>query len=308
MDNSLKPAEYAPLVMPDNVERETVKIWSLGVALDADIYRPKNIGVDDKLPAVVTTHGLGGDKHTAERYAAKFASEGIIAITFTINTWKGSKGMILPVENISGLDENHQATVKVKMIRELVDPIDWIQNYRSAIDYLEGEPHVDPNRLGAWGTSYGGGIALGAVSVDDRIKALSIQVPMASDPPEQFLPIMKKRAIQIARGEIAPIPQGTDAFPFQNTPNYGTPHFARMLQHKPKSYLENINVPTLIIDAANEEMMDIRENGGAAHELLKSREVETYYEVIPDINHYGIYFGGFERGSQLALDWFQKYL
>ncbi|TPN82869.1 hypothetical protein FHK87_20805 [Aquimarina algicola] len=307
-EDNLKPAEYAPLIMPENVISEKITIWSLGVALDADIYRPKHIEKDAKLPAVVTSHGLGGDKHTAERYAASFASKGIIAITFTVNSWRGSKGMLLPAEEIPALDANNETTMKVRMVRELVDPIDWIQNFCSAVDYLRGEPNVDPDRIGAWGSSFGGGIALGAASLDDRIKALSIQVPMASNFPEKFIPIMNQRAIEIARGKIAPIPQGTDAFPFENTPNYGTPHFARMIQHRPTEYLTKINIPTLIIDAGNEEMMNIRENGGAAYEYLKNKGVETYYEVIPDITHYGIYFEGYERGKQLALDWFLKHL
>ena len=37
-------------------------------------------------------------------------------------------------------------------------------------------------------------------------------------------------------------------------------------------------------------MMNIKENGGAAHEYLKSQDIETHYEIIPDIGHYRIYF------------------
>ena len=119
---------------------------------------------------------------------------------------------------------------------------------------------------------------------------------------------MKQRAVEISRGSIAPVPQGTDAFPFDNTPNYGTPHFARMLQHRPADYLKTINVPTQILDAENEEMMDIKSNGEAAYRFLCERGVEAHYEVIPEINHYGIYFDGYETGSQRALVWFQRHL
>ena len=44
------------------------------------------------------------------------------------------------------------------------------------------------------------------------------------------------------------------------------------------------------------------------HERLKARGIETYYEIIPGIDHYGIYFDGYERSSKLALDWFQRQL
>ena len=76
------PIVYPPLEMPGNVERTRITVWSLGLALDADIYRP--LDADGRsLPGVVLSHGIGGDKLTCERYAARFASSGIVAIAFS---------------------------------------------------------------------------------------------------------------------------------------------------------------------------------------------------------------------------------
>ena len=299
-----EPIEYPPLEMPPNVVREKVTIWSVGVPLDADIYRPKNIGKDEKLPAIVTTHGWGGNKQTAERYAALFASSGKIVICFSHSSWGNSQERLVPVGEVPALDQNHEAMVKVRMIRDLVDPIDWIHNFRAAVDYIEGEPQVDVERIGAWGTSYGGGIVVAAAVQDERIKAMVLQVPMVFNPPLDFLPLIKQRAIQIARGEIAPIPQLTDEFPGM----VGTPHYARMGLHKPADALPHIQIPTLIIDAGEEEFFDTAISGKAAYEYLQGQGVESYYEVIPSIKHYGIYFEGYKRGSTLAQDWFLKYL
>ncbi|MEM9461224.1 MAG: acetylxylan esterase [Myxococcota bacterium] len=299
-----EPVTYPPLVMPANVEREKITIWSQGVPLDGDIYRPKTIGAAEDLPAVVHCHGWGGDKHTAERYAASLAASGMITLCFTQSTWGESGGALIPVGDMPELDENNEATVKVRMVQDLVDPLDWVQNYRAAVDYIEGEPHVDTNRIGGWGTSYGGGIVVSAATHDDRIKALSVQVPMLFNPPESFMPVIKERAIQIARGQIDPIPQDTDSFPGM----VGTPHYARMGQHRPGDLVARVKIPTLIIDAGNEEFFDITISGAAAHERLKNNGVDTYYEVIPGIDHYGIYLDGYERGNQLAHEWFGKYL
>ena len=52
--------EYPALVMPETVERKTVKIWSNGVALDADLYRLKGLAEEQRVPAVVLSHGWGG--------------------------------------------------------------------------------------------------------------------------------------------------------------------------------------------------------------------------------------------------------
>lgn len=298
------PIVYPPLEMPDTVERHAVRIWSHGVALDGDIYRPKQLGADEKVPGVVLTHGIGGDKLTPERYAAKFAASRMIALSFTHASWAGSQGRILPVDDLPVADENGEATVRVRLIRELLDPLEWVESYISAIDYIEGEPNVDVTRIGAWGTSFGGGTAFYSAAEDNRIKALAVQVPAVFSAPDPMKTLGHQRAIQIARGEFDAIPQSTDTMPGLK----GTPHFARLARFKVAEKADELDVPTLIIDAGDEEMFDTTQSGGAAHKRLKSRGVETHYEVIPGIGHYGIYFEGFEPGSRLAHDWFVKHL
>jgi len=46
-----------------------------------------------------------------------------------------------------------------------------------------------------------------------------------------------------------------------------------------------------------------------AYEILKAQATTpVLYKVIEGIDHYGIYFGGFDEGSEAALEWFKKYL
>jgi len=179
-----------------------------------------------------------------------------------------------------------------------------VDTYRAAIDYLEGEPNVDPDRIGAWGTSFGGGTAFYVAGEDERVKALAIQVPAVFNAPPPMAAHGKARAIQIARGDFDPIPQSEDALPGMK----GTPHFARLAQFKVADQANRITVPSLILDAGNEELFDTAESGAAAYRKLTERGITSYYEVIPDIHHYGIYFDGYERSCQLAHDWFQKHL
>ena len=299
------PIVYPALEMPDNVMREAITIWCQGLALDADIYRPIGMEPDEKVPGIVLSHGMGGDKLTAERYAALFASENRLCISFSQPSWGDSHGRMALVDEAPVFDENGEATVKVKMARNLIDPLDWIDAFRAALDYLEGEPHIDRERIGAWGTSFGGGTALSAAALDDRIKVLAIQVPAVFNPPVEMKNVGSARAKQIARGETPPIPDGApDLMP--GLP--GTVNYARMAQYTVGDMVERVTVPTLILDAQNEEMFDITQSGGRAYKILESLGVDCYYEILPDIDHYGIYFGGYERGSQLAQDWFGKYL
>jgi len=171
---------------------------------------------------------------------------------------------------------------------------------------MEGEPHVDPHRIGAWGTSFGGGIALHHTANDERIKVLAVQVAsLASVLKGDLAAHARQRAIDAARGTIPSIPQGLDAYPRLA----GTPHLARFLQYNAIEEAKMLRVPTLILDAGNEDLFDIRDNGGCAHEILRmAAAAPVDYRIIDGIDHYGIYFDGYEESSEAALAWFDRYL
>jgi dienelactone hydrolase len=298
--------EYPVLVMPETVERTTVKIWSNGVALDADLYRPKGLAEEQRLPAVVLSHGWGGSKSTGERYAAKFAAAGMVCLCFSYSGWSSSGSHVVLTGDPPDVDECNEGIAAVRVIREVVDPVEWLQNFRSAVDFVEGEPHVDPHRIGAWGTSFGGGIALHHAANDERVKVLCVQVAsLASVLKGPLAAHARQRAIDIARGTIASVPQGIDAYPRLA----GTPHLARFLQYNAIEEVGKLRVPTLILDAGNEDLFDIRDNGGRACEVLKlAAAAPVDYRIIDGIDHYGIYFDGYEESSDAALAWFTRHL
>ncbi len=301
--------DYPPVVMPDTVERHHVTFWSNGVAIDGDLFRPKGLRDDARAPAVVLAHGWGGDKGTTERYGALLAERvGVIALGFSFSTWGASGGQL----QATGADaqaigrSGDAATTEVRAVRELVDPLNWLQDYRAAIDYLEGEPNVDVGRIGAWGTSFGGGIAMHTAANDPRITALCVQVAAVYQPPDGMRSRARNQAIAIARGLEDPVPQGGGA-PASNLD--GTPHFARMAQYDVMAEVDKLRVPTLMIDAGDEAMFDIARNSGRVYEILRDAgAAPVRYEIIPGIDHYGIYFNGFEHGSALACEWFAEHL
>ena len=178
-------------------------------------------------------------------------------------------------------------------------------NVRSALDYIEGEPNVDAARIGLWGTSFGGGIAVYHAAHDDRVKALTVQVPALAPLGGPIADHARKRAIEMARGDAAPIPQGVDPWPNLA----GTPHLGALAHFNPLAQVERLRIPTLIRDAGEEEMFPIRDNGERAAQILRTVGAgEVDYEVIPGITHYGIYFEGYEKGSQDALAWLANHL
>lgn len=296
---------YPPLEMPAGVYRQPLTIWSDGVALDGDIYRPENLGADDRLAGVVLTHGWGGSKLTAERYAALFASAGMIALTFTQAGWFDSAPRVVLAGDPPPGGGTSEGEVPVRFIRDVVDPADWIRNFEAAVDYLEGEPNVDPDRIGAWGTSFGGGVAMHVAANDARIKALSVQVAWLAPLAGKQLAQARSRAIEAARGAIDPFSQSSDTAPRMP----GRANLASFARYDPLGQLDRLSIPTLILDAGAEDLFPIEENGGTAFAVLSERPGQVVERrVIAGIDHYGIYFDGYERGSQAALEWFTRHL
>jgi uncharacterized protein len=60
--------------------------------------------------------------------------------------------------------------------RQRVFPRDQIEDYRSALTWLSLQPQIDAERLGIWGTSFGGGTVLHVAAYDPRVKAVVSQV------------------------------------------------------------------------------------------------------------------------------------
>ena len=303
LDKSAIPEAYPETIVPDTVSVEKITIFSLGVALDANIYRPKSLTADDKYPAVVFSHGLGGDKESASRYAVRFADNGVVAVTISHSSWGNSGSNLLLVGDEPEYDENNEGMVKVRRIRNLVDPLHWVQNIRATLDYLEGEPGIDPERLGIWGTSFGGGIVVKVAAEDKRVKALVTQVAAAPVFVGDLGQLAKQRAIDIARGNMDAIPNGIDPIP----PYELTLDLAKCLQYDAAKSAESVEAPTLVLVAGEEEMFDNADNSGRIYKALEGR-VPCHYEVVPGINHYGVYFEGYEQCSSMALEWFQKHL
>lgn len=305
-------SRYPKLEMPANVERRAVRIWSGGIPLDGDVYRPKGLGAADKCPAVVLTHGWGGNKLTGERYAAKFAASQMITVCFTHSGWGDSGGPLWIAGKRPEFDSAKEAVVKVREARDFVDPIDWIRNFRAAVNFVAGEANVDSSKIGAWGTSYGGGIATYCAATDSRMKALVSQVGLVFDvftEHEALRTAAKARAITMARGESEPFPEVGDTFATVGGKMPGMAHFPRMLEYDIDDKVKQLSIPTLIVDAAKEEHFQLAHSGYAAYEAVKSKgNIPTQYELIPGIGHFGIYFEGYERSSQLAHDWFVKFL
>ena len=285
------------------VAQETLELWSEGTRLAADLFKPDAPRPDDGYPAILLCHGWGGLKDHLRRYAEKFARAGFVALTFDYRGWGESDGRVIAVRDAPRLLEAGETTLKVRVLREIVDPVDQTTDIRNCLAYLWSHPDVDRNRIGIWGTSYGGGHAVFTAGNDDRIKAVVAQIGGFGFPPEHR-EWARGRAAEKASGQIDPVvPQGgLDGIEGLK----GTPDVARMAEHSQLRAAAKVQVPTLILDAEFEELNNRLEHGWAAYMMIR-QNAPAEYDTYP-CKHYAVYDDHFEDSTDRAVAWFSRYL
>ena len=285
--------------------KRTQTLFSEGTRLSVDLHLPTTPKPAAGYPAILLCHGWGGLKHQLVYTAEAFARAGFAAMTFDYRGWGESDGRVIALKDSPPLLTAGETTMKVRVLREIADPIDQTTDAANCLIALAADPDVDRTRLGIWGTSFGGGHAVflaGHYASHGLIKAVFAQVG-AFGLKDPFREPAMFRAVTKVRGELDPtVPQGIDQTPGLD----GTPDVTRMLLHNPLRAARDIRVPTLIVDAAEEELMDIREHGRAAYEIIRQNAVAEYH-ALP-CKHYGIYYEHFQQATQMAVDWFTKYL
>jgi dienelactone hydrolase len=285
------------------VESRHVDIWSDGTRISGDLWYLKGLQPGDKLPAVILCHGWGGVRsHFNQAYAPEFATAGYVVLTFDYRGWGDSDSRLVIKEKMPEPNESGMITVRAQAIRELVDPFDQTEDIIHCIDYLSGEPAVDPSRIGLWGTSFGGGHVVYVAALDKRVKCIVSQVPSMDGGWVNLYYQPSKLATQRARGEIDPVPQGINKIGRLK----GTPFLSRIAKYHPVEFANHLKIPVLIIVAEREELMDNRLHGERVYNLVKGN-VPAKYEVFSG-THFEIYGKGRMQSIKMALEWFDKHL
>jgi dienelactone hydrolase/cytochrome c553 len=302
-----RPSPAAAL--PDDVEKRPVVIFSDGTRMAGDLYLPKDRQPDEKFPAVVLCAGTGGTKGgTQARVAPIFARNGFVVLAFDYRGWGESESQLMAVDPQPKPDADNEMTIKVKALRWQMNYTDQTEDIRAAISFLAGEPTVDKDRIGLWGSSYGGGLVTTMAALDPRVKCVAAQVPgMGGRAPRAVAAALDLHTKQ-ARGETEPVPIETGKMTGKME------RYSNMRVNPAKSVgfnavegAERITSPIIFIVAENEELSS-NDNVEAVHKGLLERGVPSAYHVIKGITHYGIYREGFEEATQLELAFFLKHL
>lgn len=121
-----------------------------GITLAADLYLPKNRG-GDRLPAIVIGGPFGAVKEQSSGlYAQTMAERGFVTLAFDPSYTGESGGQ---PRNVASPDIN-------------------TEDFSAAVDFISLLPEVNRERIGVIGICGWGGMALNAVAVDKRVKAV----------------------------------------------------------------------------------------------------------------------------------------
>jgi len=137
----------------EQIDIELVHFYSDGCRLAGYVYKPKDLTEDDKRPGIVLVDGYVSIKEIFQaNYAEAFAKEGYVCVTFDYRGFGESDG---------------------RRGREFWD--EHVEDVRNAITYLQFHTGVDRDRIGLWGTSYGGAVMPYVLAIDERAKACVAQ-------------------------------------------------------------------------------------------------------------------------------------
>ncbi len=127
-----------------------VSFYSEGVRLSGDLFLPDDLRPGDKRAGIVLCHGYTGVRNLyLPDNARVLNAAGYVVLTFDYKGWGDSDG---PKNRLS--------------------PYGRVIDSQAALTFLGAQGMVDPDRLGLYGTSYGGATVVWTAAVDQRVKAV----------------------------------------------------------------------------------------------------------------------------------------
>ena len=130
--------------------KRAIEFYSEGFKLVGDIYVPDGLPSGEQRAAVLLCHGYTGVKDLYLPDNAKTLNDaGYVVMTFDYKGWGESEGT-----------------------RSRLAPYSRVADVQAAMTYLGMQPEADADRIGLYGTSYGGATVSWTGAVDQRAKCI----------------------------------------------------------------------------------------------------------------------------------------
>jgi alpha-beta hydrolase superfamily lysophospholipase len=266
-----------------------------GLKLAGRVYHP-----DEKVrngAGVVFCYGFGGLKEgTPVGLSTILAQAGYTVLAFDYRGFGTSEGK-----------------------RALLNPADQVEDAVHALEKLASLPSVDPDQIGIYGTSFGGGVAAIAAYRSGRAKALAMSVPVVSGSDWlknvgrwwEFGQLMDRARTAITNkvvtGEIElgerldimlPDPQSlvryADKVPLAIETAYHVYH------HEPIDIAHRLTMPVLLFGAKDDTLVPYEQTERFFEAVTAPKRLNPF-EVG---NHWVVYDEGLEATASATIDWF----
>ena len=127
-----------------------ISFHSEGFRLVGDLYAPDDLRSDERRTGIVLCHGYTGVKDLYLPDNARVLVEaGYVVLAFDYKGWGESEGP-----------------------RTRLAPYSRVADVQAALTFLGAQAFVDENRLGIYGTSYGGATVVWTGAVDHRVRCI----------------------------------------------------------------------------------------------------------------------------------------
>lgn len=127
-----------------------VDFYSEGTRLAGDLFLPDDLRPGQKRPGILLCHGYTGVRNLYLPDTARALTQaGYVVLTFDYKGWGDSDG---PKSRLA--------------------PYGRVIDSQAALTFLGAQPMVDADRLGIYGTSYGGATVVWTAAVDPRVKCV----------------------------------------------------------------------------------------------------------------------------------------
>jgi fermentation-respiration switch protein FrsA (DUF1100 family) len=136
---------------------EKIMFASEGVECAAYLGLP--VGqAQQRRPAVILGHGFGIRKESLVAEAEHLTAAGFITLAIDYRTFGESAGEP----------------------RGTLFPLNHVEDFRNALTWLQRRDDVDPDRMGIWGASFGGGVVIMTAALDRRVRAVVAMAPIVN--------------------------------------------------------------------------------------------------------------------------------
>jgi fermentation-respiration switch protein FrsA (DUF1100 family) len=288
--------------------------YSDGLKLSGLVYQPDDLRPGERRSTVICCHGYTGMKDVyLLPVPERLAAHGHVALAF-----------------------DHRGFGKSEGVRARLIPTEQVEDIRNAITFAGTLPAVDPNRIGLYGTSFGGGNVVTVAGTDERARCVVAVVAVGngerwlrslrahwewlkfldqlSDDRKQRVLTGKSRRVDVTelmpgdphsrkviQEKVRASDTYTDGYPLENAD--------ATILYKPESVVHQISPrPILFIHSERDGLVPVEQS----HSMYAKAGEPKKLVVIPGADHYDVYqFVNphvFEIVMQETVRWFDNHL